>query len=148
MSVQTCVLTSCHWHSGITLVQCYTDRFLFGGMAPQSMHGTTVNATLRFCEVACINELQTLAFVTFTSCFCTSPLSAWHITQTCVQLIKFSCFCRWTAVYPLLAMVNHSCCPNSNCLFLHKTTILRAGQDLKAGMAQMRCCGELGPRCL
>ena len=43
--------------------------------------------------------------------------------------------CRWSALYPLMSMVNHSCCPNSEYCYVQDAAILRAGQDLSAGQA-------------
>ena len=38
---------------------------------------------------------------------------------------------RVSGLYPLVSMVNHSCCPNSCVFFTHDIAFLRAGQNLK-----------------
>ncbi|DBA85470.1 TPA: hypothetical protein ACH3X2_000420 [Trebouxia sp. C0005] len=40
------------------------------------------------------------------------------------------CMC---ALYPLLSMANHSCCPNSQYMLINDVAFVRAGKDLKKG---------------
>ncbi|KAL0018861.1 hypothetical protein WJX79_001588 [Trebouxia sp. C0005] len=44
------------------------------------------------------------------------------------------CMC---ALYPLLSMANHSCCPNSQYMLINDVAFVRAGKDLKKGEEQI-----------
>ncbi|KAL3149368.1 hypothetical protein ABBQ32_002171 [Trebouxia sp. C0010 RCD-2024] len=40
---------------------------------------------------------------------------------------------QWSGLYPLMSLINHSCCPNSTHYFIRDAAMLRAGSDMKTG---------------
>lgn len=74
-----------------------------------------------------------------------NPICVWHKTRgqhsNQVNSIVMSTAAmmwdldyRWCGLYPLMSLINHSCCPNSLYFYVKDAAMLRAGCDLKKGM--------------
>lgn len=62
-----------------------------------------------------------------------------HSTLACLVLTTRGLACRWSGLYPLMSLINHSCCPNSLYYFVKDAAMLRAGCNLKKGQTCWAC---------
>lgn len=95
---------------------------------------------VRYSRLHCLKSLH--CFKKYTR-WATTPI-CWHKTRgrhsnqvnsilVFMAPMMWDLDCRWCGLYPLMSLINHSCCPNSLYFYVKDAAMLRASCDLKQG---------------